>query len=336
LVSFLYVYIGEKVPRYVIQNISRTRALFPEDRLILVTDKASLQGLDNSVKVLSPQDLDWHRNRPKLNKDLRFWDGWWQKTFDRLLMIRAVHNLFPSEALIQVETDVVLFPSFLGSGILEFNSLAFPMYSKTGGVASIIYSPNLSTSETFESHLLEELRKNQSTSDMDILGILSKVLEQNFSELKEFPNDDAFRFQHAWERDSFGFDGSSHGEWICGRDPKAHWGVGKRLQRTPISMNLEMGKYSLNENQLYLTLNGETFPIHNLHVHSKELVFFDPVCGVGVGNILDAVSDSSKSSLTFFVPKAFIFCLISNMKIWASSVLKLSAWKRLVGRLSSR
>jgi hypothetical protein len=207
------------------------------------------------------------------------------------------------------------------------------MYSKTAGVASIIYSPNLSTSEKFENHLLEEIIKNQSTSDMEILGAISKVLEKGFRELKEFPNDDSFRSQYAWDRDSFGFDGASHGEWICGRDPKAHWGVGKRLQRTPISMNLKMGKYTLHDGQLYLTFNEKTFPIHNLHVHSKEVIFFAQTYDYAVPNILNTISDPNKSRAIFFAPKSFLFCLVSNIRIWSSSFLKLSAWVRLARQI---
>lgn len=335
MVSFLYVHFSKKMPSYVTQNINRTKSLFPDTRVYLVTNLPKVDNLATSVKLLNPTELDWHSSRLSLKRDMRFWDGWWQKTFDRLLFIRPIHELHPHEPLIQVESDVALFPSFLTSGILDLRALAYPMYSKEAGVGSILYSPNLSFSEKFELSLLEELARNQATSDMEALGRISSNLENYFLELREFPLGSSDTNGEGTDgMTCFGFDGASHGEWICGQDPKAHWGIGRRRQLTPISSGRNMGTYFVRENQMYCTYGLKTFPIHNLHVHSKELVFFAQFWGSRVDNILKALSDSDKSSL-FFVPKAFIFCLVSNIKIWASSFLELSAWKRLVGRLKS-
>lgn len=334
--SFLYVYFANEIPKFVVKNINRTRFLFPQARILLVTNLTVIPGLESAVRIIEPEALDWPKERPSLQKDKRFWDSWWQKTFDRLLFIRPVHELYPLDSLIQIETDVTLFPSLLTSGILDVNKIAYPMYSEDLGVASIVLSPNLSFSKRFETSVLEELAKDLGTSDMEILGKIRRTLGADFVELFEFPTDRAISSHSISETSLLGFDGLSHGEWICGQDPKAHWGMGMRRQRTPLSKRRKMDAYRIMNNQLFLQHQLDLYPIHNLHVHSKEEIFFDYELGPQVIDILERVSGEPESKVWFFVPSAFVHCLVSNVKIWKSSFFQKSAWLRLINKVFSR
>jgi hypothetical protein len=323
---------SRSLPAYVVKNLNRTQELFPDANIIFVSDAEIPASLKSEIVVIRPQFLNWPKDRIALNRDKRFWSGWWQKTFDRLLFIRPVHALYPDRPIVQVEADVILFPSFLSSGILNIEKIAYPRYSSSLGIASVLYSPNFEMSLKLEQGLLNELKTNPSTSDMTALGALASALGDSFQELYEFEEGTNARAAQPKELSLSGFDGASHGEWICGRDPRAHWGIGMRLQRTPISETRTMPKYSLEENQLYALVEGVSHKVHNLHVHSKELVFFDTKSSDVICAILDRVNGQEYSSLYTFNLQAFVFCLYSNLKIWLSSIFSIRAWKRLAKR----
>lgn len=330
LFTILFVYFAKSLPKYFVANLNSTKERFPESSVVLVSDAKIDKSISDTILIFHPDNLDWKSNRPELARDMRFWDGWWQKTFDRLLMIRPVHELFPGYPLVQVEADTVLLPSFARSNLLGEKTLAYPLYSDHQAIASIIFSSSLENSLLFEDSLIEELLANEGTSDMDALGAMARKLGDSFLELPEFPKRDSNVDGHeASMRPVLGlFDGLSHGEWICGRDPKAHWGVGRRKMRTPISENQIMPQYEIRNSQLTCTFGSLEIPIHNLHVHSKELSFFQNLNNENLKNIISKVN-SHEPSVNFFQLKAFIFCLKSKMRIWSSSFFSLKAWSRL-------
>jgi hypothetical protein len=334
LFTILFVYLAKRLPTYFVDNLNSTKSRFPENDLVLVTDAILDPRLSRSISILHPDKLDWKSSRPELLRDMRFWDGWWQKTFDRLLMIRPVHELYPDSSLVQVEADTVLFPSFAKSSILKQKKISYPMYSDRMAVASLIFSSSIENSRLLEQALLEELLANQGTSDMDALGSIAKKLGESFLQLPEFPYQNS-NFVNDGPNGLLElglFDGASHGEWICGRDPKAHWGLGRRKMRTPISENLEMPEYQFENSQLTCTINSIIVPIHNLHVHSKELPFFRKGGEDDVRNLISR-ANSAKGSHRFFQFSAFLFCLQSKVKIWSSSFFSRRAWMRLVSRI---
>jgi hypothetical protein len=329
----LFVHLGPKLPPHLLSNIERTQSLFPKENIVLVTDahpvKAKLLPDD---KIMHPNDIDWARNRAIIQRDQRFWDGWWQKTFDRLLMISPVHKLFPDHPIVHLESDSILFPSFPFDALRKESKIAYPMYSSNQAVASVVFSPDPKRSESLEREILRELSLNPSTSDMEALGAIATKLKLNFMRMPEFPEDREDPLFSPEAVLGF-FDGASHGEWICGRDPRAHWGIGKRRQRTPISKQRHMHPYKLIGNQLYVIHESGTSPVHNLHVHSKEAEFFEINLGPRVASIVRNVSTSSNPRPTYFVPRAFLFSLLSNIRIWRSSIFMRSAWRRLLGRI---
>lgn len=330
MVTFLYVYFAKKLPQFVTHNIQRTVSLFPECELVLVTDATNVETVPDRVRIFRPHDLEWFHSRPALDQDPRFWGGWWQKTFDRLFFLRPIHELYPAGPLVQVETDVILFPSILSSGLLDSEAISFPLYSANQGVASIIYSPSTELTKKFELSLIRELKENQRTTDMLALGQVCRNLASDFRELREFPDLSQPMAGYKPSVNLTGFDGTSHGEWICGRDPKAHWGFGKRLQRTPASEPVEMGRYFSLGNQLFLSLESGTIPIHNLHIHSKEIDFFLPWPNSQVEKTLMKINNNSSAlAIRYFKVSAFFFCLLSRIRIWSSSSISVDAWRRL-------
>jgi hypothetical protein len=331
LLTLLFVYFGKSLPKFLFDNLARTRKLFPSARVVLVSDAAIQQSQDLGILHIHPDDLDWPKSRPTLTKDMRFWNGWWQKTFDRLLVISPIHDIYPEGPLLQVEADNILFPSFPIEVLKKKQMLAFPLYSETEGVASVIFSPTPEVSKALEAQIIRTLEENPNQTDMLILGEIAKSEVIPTFILPEFSSDSNFAGP------TLGlFDGLSHGDWICGRDPRAHWGIGKRRLRTPKSMSLEMPKYEFINGNLFVQSDDGGIPIHNLHIHSKEGYFFEFLHSDYHEKTLGKVNNLSEKRITFFDLSGFLFCLSSNVRIWASSFFSINAWIRLVARLRAK
>lgn len=329
----LFVYFGRELPRFFVENLRRTCEIFPDARVVLVTDAKNNSAVPKYVHLLHPEEVSWSKNRPTLDRDMRFWGGWWQKTFDRLLMIHPIHELFPDRSLIQVEADTILFPSLLGSPVIGQKKVAYPMFSTNMSVASIVYSGDPSLSRLLNELLLEELAASRDTTDMYALSSIRSKLGDNFTELAEFPSAGR-QLNTLPDPDNYGlFDGASHGEWICGRDPKAHWGVGKRKLRTPISHDMQMPKYEYEAGQLFILHKDNRIPVNNLHVHSKELYFFGLNNDGRYRDVLNKVNSPSEK-VTYFQILPFFFCLASRTKILTSSFFSITKWKKLIHKLS--
>jgi len=331
--TILFVHFGENLPRHLVANLIRSADIFSSRRLVLVTDAIKpANSLPSNVEVIHPETLDWPSGREKLNRDQRFWNGWWQKTFDRLLVIRPVHSLYPQESLLQVESDTILFPRFPFETLEKQSKISYPLYSTNMAVASVLFSPNIAGSERLEHELLSELSENAGTSDMLALGAIVGRLGADFQRMMEFPSENSDSTFIDFENLGL-FDGLSHGDWICGRDPRAHWGVGARMQLSPNSIIRKSVEYFLDANQIYARNDGKIFPLNNLHVHSKESMFFQASLNVRVNSILQRLNQRPKSGLRYFDIAAFVYCLKSNVRIWSSSIMSKSAWKRLWRRL---
>jgi len=69
------------------------------------------------------------------------------------------------------------------------------------------------------------------------------------------------------------FDGMPLGYWFSGRDPKSHWGIRERYM-TPLASPLDYSKsvFSVSDDG---TLLVDERPVYSLHVHSKNLGYFD-------------------------------------------------------------
>jgi hypothetical protein len=333
LFTSLFVYFGRELPRFLVENLRRTCEIFLDARVVVVTNAKKNSSVPKSVNLLHPEEVSWSKNRPTLDRDMRFWGGWWQKTFDRLLMIHPVHELFPERSLIQVEADTILFPSLLGSPVIGQKKVAYPMFSADRAVASIVYSGDPSLSRLLNELLLKELAASRDTTDMHALSSIRSKLGGNFIELAEFPST-ASQLNSLPNPDKYGlFDGASHGEWICGRDPKAHWGVGKRKLRTPISQGMQMPQYAYEAGQLFLLHESDRIPVNNLHIHSKELFFFGLTNDERYRDILSQVNSPSEE-ITSFQIFPFFFCLVSRTKILTSSFFSRAKWRKLMHKLS--
>lgn len=272
---------------------------------------------------------------PDLEHDRRFWGGYWQKTFDRLLTLEQAHHQFPGAKLLHIESDVILFCDFPFESYLSLDRLAWCQHRDSYDIASILYSPTRSHSEWLAFELIKLARDEPGTTDMAALNRLRKTDSgEHVLSLPRFSTDQTLFSNNDEERsaDVFLFDGAQFGQWILGSDPRSHWGLGRnRLWSTEGVNPLEGYSISLDSQGVKIEVNGEQYGLANLHVHSKRLSAFLEDDSRSLGVALAKLGDPKIHY--YFSASAFKTSLISKTKRWSRSMWSPAAWKRMLDKL---
>lgn len=204
---------------------------------------------------------------------LRISGGYWLFTLERILSLQvASRSLHADVPIIHLESDVfsVIDEDVLKYLVNEHKCSAVPRYSKSQGIASIIFSPSISQLCSDVNKLEELLALNHFIdNDMTLLGeaLNSGVLGQLPSSPIETSKDKGILF-----------DGAAYGQLVFGQDPLHNGGIRKSGYMNPsFNINLNEVKFEITENSsnrstLSVRWRGNSYRLANLHIHSKEKV----------------------------------------------------------------
>ena len=326
----VYVHLGEKLPRYLEKNIFRSKSLFPDLKIVLAGQGQPAQRLAARLNV-EYFELETDLGNPAATPeairrsgfDLVFWDGYWQKTFDRLLALEAVHKSLDAAALLHIESDVILMPDFPFEFVSSLNSLSWVGFSEEDDIASVVFSPNAESSAWLAEKLIQVGSANPSMNDMKALNAVRQNYPDQVALLPSLPDRSQ---EHAWA-----FDGLHFGDWLFGWDPGAHWGFKRRrMPTTQYSPEVSRGKFTVTDNGLVFRSDRGSCRIANLHVHSKEMRFFKADIQSELRSLV--VNVAKKKTFDGFSPSAALNWTLSRAKRWSRSIWSLESWKQLVSR----
>jgi hypothetical protein len=289
-----------RLPEHVILNIERTKKMFPNQSITLltnITNHASLERL-SSKNICKIVNIDSNQSRIKLLKLSENYknsdDLFWIFTLERIFTFLDYHEVVPNFKLLHVESDVILFPDFPWGKFSEVDTVAWGKYSKTHDVAALLYSPQLSSSRNLKEKLLEAVTLKPNLTDMTALSYVAKSnslgvcvlptaleeisslmrLKQNCSEEKySVISQEEHRFQGI-------FDVQAIGMWIDGIDPKHFMGISVNMPDSIFNkgeslIDLSNIKFSIEKNgQLGIRTQSGTKNVFCLHIHSKRLELF--------------------------------------------------------------
>jgi hypothetical protein len=262
----VFIHLGSSSPKHLWLNLKRHREMFPQVPLDLVlSDKRLRQFVPEGVNVIDYQrtvELDEVLHGLELSPSFR--KGFWHFTIERLLVLKQVHMIHPDDAILHVESDVLLMPSFPWQQLKYQRKLMWGRADANEDIAALVFSPNFELTELLTKLITEEMVSNSLTSDMRALRATAKQLpKEKFDYL-------CFSFE---QPSFFGglFDVLAFGMWLGGMDPSNARG----LQTFHISMphhtvRANEFSYHLIGNKLFAKRGLEQREIFSLHVHSKE------------------------------------------------------------------
>lgn len=335
-----FVHLGDNLPRHLRANLVRFREMFPDVQVTLVGDSRKSQKFaERQGTPFFNYDKQHQLSRlgleiGVLNHDPRFWSGYWQKTFDRLLALEALHSKYPGSRILHVESDVILLPNFPFNYFEKLEKLAWLEYNLEFDIASLLFSPTLTDTKWLIERLCQETFEDPWTTDMRALRKI-RILDSGdkVTCLPRFPSDDV-GFSANLEGTSFLFDGAQFGQWLLGWDPNAHWGLGRNRFWTGEGVSpFESASFFQSRDELKVSFQGiGTYEIANLHIHSKEIALFTERYSQSISEACGRL-DLDKTSYSFHVLGLFRWSF-TMLNRWSRSVYSLKAWQLLWSRLA--
>ena len=285
------------MPKYALKNYLSITSNFPTFEVWLIVDNQKLyQRLSKSdFRVwLAPKRMpvaDTKRNSYR--------KAFWIKTTNRFYAMRDFHLSHPEGGILQIESDVIISPTFPMSKFQDIEQLlAYPMSSPQVGVASTLWSKNVAGSELLSSFTGSCLALNPSLTDTDILGMLAIAHSSEVLILRSGPDNNSAYTNISKSSvltlsgsphpiNSHGiFDASTLGIHLCGSDPRNTFGISSVFDPLPHHF-LKVGNmdFSISNGSIFTTICNETKEVYSLHNHAKRIDFF-----VGVADGVAATS----------------------------------------------
>lgn len=294
MMRFLLCHLGETRPKILQTNINYLRRNFPSVPITLIVSfdkqkfRKALDGVEYSFYKPTEKDDELLEG---LSHDLRFRNGFWRVSLERIFAILRYHSESnPSERLLHIETDVLIFPSIPLSKLEELEIAAWMPINNTHDVASLFFLPNAEISSELLQLMRNLLTENPGLTDMTLLRRLaienpSKVRylptihreSSSYSLLTPLEELSLISNSLSYSQFSGVFDAASIGMWLCGQDPRNHRGFTKFFVQ-PRGHNLDPRRmnFGLERSGLFFEdeLKGEKISIHCLHIHSKKTGYF--------------------------------------------------------------
>jgi hypothetical protein len=278
-IPFVFVHLGKNPSPQLTFMAVAAKKLNPSVELYLITDHPKFwQDFPGMLIVYDKSKREeFISNLAKKNKDMEeIAGGYWFFTFERLYALESIYSkIGPDQAFLHFESDVL--PMFLHQDLNLFTDrklrTAVPRFSRSRGIASVLYSPSQEDFKRFLRVLNNYLTdRKQKINDMELLG--SALNDGQIDELPTLPKD-------AWI-DADGkrliFDGAAIGQYLFGQDP-FHTG-GRRISgfiNPEFESNLQSWKWEITSNVSQpplLKVNAESTDLRvlNLHLHSKIIL----------------------------------------------------------------
>lgn len=278
--SICYVHLGENPAPTLISFAQVAREQVPEAELVLITNRPKDWKLfpgelvEYDKKDRSRSFSSFIRRNRELEKIA---GGYWAFTLERLFALQKMRSN-SKLPIIHFESDV--FPLLQNDVLMELErrikKVAFPRISKTRGIASILYSPNMEKVNTFLDKLQELLLKDlKIQNDMVLLG---KALNQGLAEELPTLPEQAWKIQSKKGNRNIVFDGAALGQYLFGQDPLHTNNVRiSGFQNPDFTLDLKTTNWKLNLEEnlckgLSFLVKGESYFPANLHIHSKEII----------------------------------------------------------------
>ena len=287
---FLFVYLGSRVPQYLIENVRQTADVFSGIDVVLATTCRRQIPLRNASQLTLADSL------LRAGGDAGFRGGFWSKTFDRLFAIEAVHERYPDRRVLHIEGDVKLSTNLNLQSFSETKLNWGPVTPSEDG-AALVQSPTLETSRRLSKLLRIEADGNPKISDMSALANIRKAYPDVVELLPTAPGDNTSEI----------FDFAPIGMWLGGTDPRNNRGV-TYFRKRQDSHLFDPSEFTFEyRDELLLVSKTQTEEpanqeacVQNLHLHSKRVDLFVRNWSDAVMSLMNNTS-SSRFSLAAFI-----------------------------------
>jgi len=283
-VTIVFIHLGTKIPGYLKLNLQRTKALFPEHKVVLVTNIRQKE-IKDVIMFKYSENLETQALFSKIENsiNMNFRKGYWKFTLQRLFALGAYHAANKSEKVLHVESDVILMPNMPFSKFYEVSNICWMRANPDHDIAALIFSPDSKSTHWMIECLKSEIIENYGLSDMKVMSKISHLYPQKVSLLPTlnrytlrslYPVNDYVR-NNEKSILFFGgyFDALGIGVWNFGLDPRHNFGYTKYFH--------DFADYYVDPKEVTLSFSKEEYlvdsqnnSVFSLHIHSKNSNLF--------------------------------------------------------------
>jgi hypothetical protein len=261
-----------------------------------------------------------------LEHDLKFRNGYWRLTLERLFSLKYFQREFES-SLLHLESDILLLPNFPFENIISYAEKSM-MWSdcRTGEDSSaLLYSPDSSTISKFIEEACKFLIEKPDLTDMSLLYQIRKVSKFDVKLFptsalildKELSSDKEVEKKHESLNTLHGiFDSAALGMWLTGIDPRNDYG----FTIAGDSRHIIESKY-ISQPQFYRnidftnegTIQADGLPVYSIHVHSKNPKLFGKDWEKQLRIFVMASKKHQRLRIVRFSPLLFFSLILNNI-----------------------
>ena len=270
---------------YILTNIRQLIRLNHES-IYVITNEHFFKNFDeykDKIQLISCESLyDRYQYETKTQMDKNFRNGFWSLTSSRFFYIYAFMETTQMTNVIHLENDVLVYYNCnILLDKLEKTKMYIPFDAYNRTIASIIYIPN----HIVFGNILDkyDFHKNDMANFVSIKHQLPHLIN-HFPIC--IPNVQFSQEQHYvcknFEFFDYIFDAAAIGQYIGGVDPRnIHGDSTGFINETCVikynNYNIKWVEQEMNNEKIkrpFILIDGNTIPIFNLHIHSKNLQKF--------------------------------------------------------------
>ncbi len=284
------MHFGPKIPKYLRLNIRRACKLFPDHKVILISDfnHPNLNIDENFSPLRIRPTSEYEFLNSLLSHPKEFRNNFWFSSLARLLAI-ADYVIEKDSPIVHVESDVLLSKDFPFAELSKLDRpMAYPLIGENSGVASVMMIRDKESAIFLNNFLRSSIMSDSATTDMKILGELQRKFPKMVRALASFPleplenhsvmaqniEDD---FLYSENLLSGYIDAADIGQFLLGDDPRNHRGI-KYLNKELSTSYLRASKlkYIYDKDREFIGLSGgKISKLYALHIHSKNSRVFN-------------------------------------------------------------
>jgi hypothetical protein len=293
--NLVLVYLGNKVPSFIYDNLNYLVKTFPQYETYIILDIKSSKKFKtpNKVKVWIFEEDD-NSDLKALNflqHDAQFRNGFWSLTIKRLFAVTNFMENMQVKNVLHIESDVWLSPSYPFNKLISSpHGISYPLSNLSEGVASTLYIRNIENGKRLARYALAEIERNPDSTDCTILGSLYADPDEGHAvgilptiiplSLNLNAGLDPVRFNIMSSAiEYFGglFDAATWGQYLLGIDARNTAGY-KHVYATqshhPCNPHATKILFDELSQSPIVSVNESRWPIFSLHIHSKSKAAF--------------------------------------------------------------
>lgn len=282
--NIVFVYLGDKLPSYLLKNLEYTKKSFPQHNIYFIGDSSAtikrVSQLEISTFLARKLEIIENETYGILNHSMDFRSGFWFKTLSRFFALAEFQRIL-GEPIFQIEGDVWLATNFPFEKFLGIEAeIAFPMQNANQGAASILWIKDSYSSEKLASIARTTAKVDPGVTDMTLLALIARNNLMSYEILPTIP-DPSFQssltldhLKQSMNFQRFGgcFDALPYGMYILGTDPRNNRGISRIFHKQELDYfpnHLSRFMLSNDGNQIAVWNEDKSFALFCLHNHAK-------------------------------------------------------------------